>query len=73
MEARTVHAVTERQWLDTMAANIVTTLIRLKGGEVSIQDMLCYTYAKSALEVQREDESVSVFKQWVTVTNGKTI
>jgi hypothetical protein len=53
-----------------MAASIVSTLINLKGGEVARDDMLCYPYAEAPIveTVAEDDVTVSILKQWVTVT-----
>ena len=52
-----------------MAANIAVTLVRLKGGEVDRNDMLTFSYIDApVVEQAEEDDTISIFKQWVAVT-----
>jgi len=69
-EARLDYALMQRRWADTMTASIVSTLIRLKGGEISRDDMLTYSYPELPVveEVAPDDVTVSILKQWVAVT-----
>jgi len=53
-----------------MSANISATLIRLKGGDVSRDELLTYSYPEAPIveEVAPDDVTVSILKQWVAVT-----
>ena len=69
------YALTERKCMDTMAANIAVTMMRLNGVDAERDDALCFRYPEKPTMVGEpdNDETVNVLKQWVTATNGRTV
>lgn len=74
-KGRVNHALTERRWMDTMAAGIAAMIVRVAGVDIERSDCLSFSYPddERTPEVMAVEETIDVFKEWVTVTGGKTI
>ncbi len=54
------------------ALNALNCQVTLKNSELKMNDFKLFATSETPVEQQTED-SVSIFKQWVTVTGGETI